>query len=171
MKKKTKKAVKPCLENSTSLSQTAVLQLARSRIGQFLPLQANGYACTTEQLLDVLLAVSVGKETIEQVSADLKLQVGAETIRGYFNQQLKPSNLSSLQESVNLALPANLQPQLKSQKLEVAIDFHDQSYYGKTEQSEGFWVGAEAKNGTTKVYRVATIYVIKKGHRLTLGIK
>lgn len=33
------------------------------------------------------------------------------------------------------------------------------------------WVGAEAKNGTTKVYRVASVYVIKNGHRLTLGIK
>ncbi len=171
MKKKTKKAVKPCLENSTSLSQTAVLQLARSRIGQFLPLQADGYACTTEQLLDVLVAVSVGKETIEQVSADLKIEVGAETIRGYFNQQLKVENLCSLQESVNLALQASWQPQFKNQRLEVAIDFHDQSYYGKSDQAEGLWVGAEAKNGTTKVYRVATIYVIKKGHRLTLGIK
>lgn len=43
--------------------------------------------------------------------------------------------------------------------------------YGKSEQSEGLWVGAEAKQGTTKVYRVATAYVIKNGHRLTLGIK
>ena len=147
------------------------MQLARSRVGEFLPLQAEGYACTTEQLLDVLVAVSVGKETIEQVSADLKIKVGAETIRGYFNEQLKTANLFQLQESVNFALQASLQPQLKNQKLEVAIDFHDQSYYGKSEQAEGLWVGAEAKNGTTKVYRVATVYVIKKGHRLTLVIK
>ncbi len=121
--------------------------------------------------MDVLVAVSVGKETIEQVSADLKLQVGAETIRGYFHEQLKVEQLCELQEAVNLALQASWQPPLKSQKLEVAIDFHDQCYYGKSDQAEGFWVGAEAKNGTTKVYRVATIYVIKKGHRLTLGIK
>ncbi len=171
MKKKTKKAVKSCLKNSTSLSQTAVLEMARSRVGQFLPLQADGYACTTEQLLDVLVAVSVGKETIEQVSADLNIKVGAETIRGYFNEQLKPVNLLELQESVNLALQASHSCELKRQKLEVAIDFHDQSYYGKSEQAEGLWVGAEAKNGTTKVYRVATVYVIRNGHRLTLGIK
>lgn len=60
---------------------------------------------------------------------------------------------------------------LKQHKLEVAIDFHDQPYYGKTGQAEGLWVGAEAKQGTTKVYRVATAYVIKNGHRLTLAIK
>ena len=168
---KTKKAVKSCLENNTSLSETAVLEIARSRLEQFLPLQAAGYACTTEQLLDVLLAVSANKETIEQVCADLKIKVGAETIRGYFNLQLKVENLLDLQESVNLALQTSLNPDLKRQKLEVAIDFHDQGYYGKLEQSEGLWVGAEAKNGTTKVYRVATVYAIKNGHRLTLAIK
>jgi len=147
------------------------LEIARSRVGQFLPLKADGYACTTEQLWDVLLAVSAQKETIEQVCSDLKIKVGAETIRGYFNEQLKVENLFDLQESVNLALQTSLNADLKRQKLEVAIDFHDQSYYGKFEQSEGKWVGAEAKNGTTKVYRVATLYVIKNGCRLTLGIK
>ena len=145
--------------------------MARSRLEQFLPLKASGYACTTSQLLDVLLAVSANKDTIEQVCADLKIKVGAETIRGYFNQQLKVENLFHLQEAVNSALTASFNSDLKRQPLEVAIDFHDQSYYGKAEQSEGLWVGAEAKNGTTKVYRVATIYVIRNGHRLTLAIK
>lgn len=171
MKKKNNKVAKSCLENNTNLSQTAVLDIARSRVGEFLPLSADGYACTTDQLLDVLLAVSCQKETIEQVCADLKIKVGAETIRGYFNEQLKVENLDKLQESVNLALQKSFSFELKGQFLEMAIDFHDQSYYGKLEQSEGKWVGAEAKNGTTKVYRVATLYVIKNGHRLTLGIK
>ena len=147
------------------------MEIARNRLEQFLPLEAKGYACTTEQLLDVLLAVSANKETIEQVCADLKIKVGAETIRGYFNQQMKVENLLDWQESVNAALMTSFNADLKRQKLEVAIDFHDQGYYGKAEQSEGLWVGAEAKNGTTKVYRVATLYVIKNGHRLTLAIK
>ncbi len=121
--------------------------------------------------MDVLLAVSANKETIEQVCADLQIKVGAETIRGYFNEQLKVENLFDLQEAVNSALQANLNVELKRQKLEVAIDFHDQSYYGKAEQAEGLWVGAEAKNGTTRVYRVASLYVIKNGYRLTLAIK
>ena len=167
----TKKAVKSCLENSTILSQTAVLDIARGRLEQFLPLKADGYACTTEQLVDVLLAVSCQKETIEQVCADLQIKVGAETIRGYFNEQLKVGNLFELQEAVNAALQTSFNSKLKRQSLEVAIDFHDQPYYGKSEQAEGKWVGAEAKNGTTKVYRVATVYVIKNGHRLTLSIK
>ena len=147
------------------------MDIARSRVGEFLPLKADGYACTTEQLLDVLLAVSCQKETIEQVCADLKIKVGAESIRGYFNEELKVENLDGLQEAVNLALQKSFISQFKAQTLEMAIDFHDQSYYGKVEQSEGLWVGAEAKNGTTKVYRAAILYVIKNGERLTLGIK
>ena len=171
MKTKTTKVVKSCQKNSTTLSQAAVLQIARSRIEQFLPLKADGYACTTEQLVDVLLAVCCQKETLEQVCSDLKIKVGAETLRGYFNQQLQVGNLSGLQEAVHLALQASLQAELKEQKLDVAIDFHDQSYYGKSAPSEGQWVGAEAKNGTTKVSWVATLYVIKNGHWLTLAIK
>jgi len=150
LKKETEKAVKSCLKNSTSLTETAVLEVARSRLGQFLPLEADGYACTTGQLLDVLLAVSAQKDTIEQVCADLQIKVGAETIRGYFNAQLKVEKLFELQESVNLALQMSLNSDLKRQKLEVAIDFHDQPFYGKSEQAEGLWVGAEAKNGTTR---------------------
>jgi len=118
-----------------------------------------------------LLAVSCQKETIEQVCADLKIKVGAETIRGYFNEQLRVENLEDLQEAINSALQKSFNLELKEQKSEMAIDFHDQSYYGKLEQSAGLWVGAEAKNGTTKVYRVASLYVIKNGHRLTLSIR
>lgn len=136
-----------------------------------MPLQAEGYACTTEVLLDVLAAVSVGKETIEQVAADLNLKVGAETIRGYFNEQLAVEKLSEINTAVNLVLQKSFDCGLKKHKLEAAIDFHDQPYYGKSEQTEGLWVGAEAKQGTTKVYRVATCYIIKNGHRLTLAVK
>jgi len=125
------------LKNNTRLSETAVLEMARNRLEQFLPLSAAGYVCTTEQLLDVLLAVSANQETIEQVCADLKIKVGAETIRGYFNLQLKVENLFHLQEAVNAALKASFNAELKQQKLEVAIDFHDPGYYGKAEQSEG----------------------------------
>lgn len=147
------------------------METARSRVEEFLPLEADGYACTSEQLTDVLLAVSCQKETIEQVCADLNIKVGAETIRGYFNEQLQVEKLSELQEAVNATLQKGVSDELKKQKLEVAIDFHDQSYYGKAAQDEGKWVGAEAKNGTTKVYRVATLYVIKNGNRLTLAMK
>ena len=45
-----------------------------------------------------LLAVSAQKDTIEQVCADLQIKVGAETIRGYCNAQLKVEKFFELQE-------------------------------------------------------------------------
>jgi putative transposase len=171
LKKKTKKAAKSCLKNNTILSNTAVFDIARRRVGEFLPIQADGYHCTTNQLIDVLLAVACQKDTIEQVCNDLQIKVGAETCRGYFNQQLRVENLSDLQEAVNRTLSAGFSHWLKEKDLEVAIDLHDQPYYGTSEQTEGLWVGGAAKSGTSKFYRVATAYVIKNGQRLTLAIK
>jgi len=48
---------------------------------------------------------------------------------------------------------------------------HDRPYYGKQPQAEGLWVRGQAKDGTTRFYRVATAYVILNGLRLTLAIR
>lgn len=134
-------------------------------------MEADGYNCTTKQLIDVLLAVSCQKDTIEQVCNDLQIKVGAETCRGYFNSQLEVENLSVLQEAVNRTLQTGFSNWLKEKDLDVAIDFHDQPYYGKSEQTKGLWVSGQAKSGTNKFYRIATAYVIRNGQRLTLAIK
>lgn len=86
------------------------------------------------------------KTRLRQVCADLQIKVGAETIRGSINEQLRAENLPLLQEAVNRALQAGLSRDVKTRALEVAIDFHDQPYYGKSEQAEGWRVGGEAKN-------------------------
>jgi IS4 transposase len=51
------------------------------------------------------------------------------------------------------------------------VDYHEQAYYGKTEQADGLWIQAEAKDGTTRFYRVATAYVIWRHMRVTLAIR
>lgn len=170
MKKKENKENKSSQKDNTYLTNSSVLDIARNRFKSFLPLQADGYSCSTEQLLDVLLSVCVNRDTIESVCSELQLKVGAETIRGYFKEQLKSENLAHLQEVVNQTLQANLSKSLLTQELEVAVDFHDQPYYGKTEQTDGLWVQGKAEKGTTRFYRVATLYVIKNGHRKSLAV-
>jgi hypothetical protein len=86
-------------------------------------------------------------------------------------KELKVEELPGLERSVNLALVQKIPQSLFEGLQEVAIDYHDQAYYGKSEQGEGLWVRAEAKAGTTRVYRVATLYVILQGLRFTLAIK
>lgn len=53
----------------------------------------------------------------------------------------------------------------------MAIDLHDRPYYGKLPQKEGLWVRGQAKDGTTRFYRVATAYVMVKNLRVTLAVR
>jgi putative transposase len=55
--------------------------------------------------------------------------------------------------------------------VEVAFDFHDRPYYGKQDQKTALWARGEAKDGTTRFYRVATAYAIVHGQRVTLAIR
>lgn len=153
------------------LTEKDVLEQDHQRLAQYLQLKADGYLCTTEQLLHILLGVAATRETLESVCAELNTTVGAATIRGYLTEQLRVEELPQLERAINAALQHGLAPALWLREQEVAIDYHDQSYYGKTEQKDGLWMRAEAKNGTTRVYRVATAYVILKGLRVTLAIK
>jgi len=68
-------------------------QRARTDLQEHLPLQANGYKCTTEQLLDVLLGVAANHSTLEAICADLVGTPDADTIRQYLNKQLKVEGL------------------------------------------------------------------------------
>jgi putative transposase len=76
-----------------------------------------------------------------------------------------------LEKSLNAALAAEVPSRVWRRARDIAIDFHDRSYYGKTSQKEGLWVRSKAKDGTTRFYRVATAYVVLKGLRVTLAIR
>lgn len=157
--------------NNPKLTEMDVLKQAKEDLGEHLKLKAEGYVCTTEQVLHILLGVAASKNTLESVCAELKTTVCAATVRSYLNEQLKVEDLSKLEREINRALGQKVPSHLSLREQEIAIDYHDQSYYGKSEQKEGLWVRAEAKNGTTRVYRVATVYLILRGLRFTLGIK
>ena len=78
-------------------------------LAEHLPLQADGYTCTTADLLDVLLGVAANCGTIEAVCADLVGTPDAETIRGYLNEQLRVEDLPELERRLNNALAKELQ--------------------------------------------------------------
>ena len=75
---------KPVTNDTLKLTDQEVLRRACTVLAEHLPLQADGYTCTTDDLLDVLLGVAANCGTIEAVCADLVGTPDAETIRGYF---------------------------------------------------------------------------------------
>lgn len=158
------------MNDTPKLTANQVLEHARQGLQAHLPLQADGYKCTKDDLLNILLTAAARQCTIESVCAELSSGPGSETVRHYLNEQLTPEQLPDLERDLNEALVAQVPKRLWRQTQDIAIDLHDRPYYGKTPQEEGLWVRSRAKAGTTRFYRVATAYVIRRGLRVTLAL-
>ncbi|MDQ3252337.1 MAG: hypothetical protein M3R15_00275 [Acidobacteriota bacterium] len=134
-------------------------------------MQAEGYVCTTADLLNLLLGAAATRDSLESVCTDLTAAPNAATLRSYLNEQLRVEDLPRLEQCLNDALAAEIPASVFATARDLAIDYHDRPYYGKTAQSEGLWVRAEARDGTTRCYRVATAYLLLKDRRVTLAIR
>ena len=101
-------AGKPMNNHTLKLTDREVLEFARIGLERHLPLKAEGYKCSTDDLLNALLGVCVSGDTLESVCADLEGTPGAETIRQYLHQQLTADKLPELEKSLNAALAAEV---------------------------------------------------------------
>jgi hypothetical protein len=161
---------KPMSHDTLKLSDQKVLTEAREVLKEHLPLAADGYKCTSDNLYDALLGVAVNRGTLQVICTDWLGLVEPETIRGYFNGQLRVEELPELERRLNAALADQLPARVKRQPQNVAIDLHDRPYYGKQAQAEARWVRGAARDGTTRFYRIATAYVMRNGLRVTLAL-
>jgi len=157
--------------DTPKLTDSQVLEHASQSLDAHLPLVAEGYKCTTEDLLHILLVAAARQCTIEAAYAELSSGPGAEAVRQYLHAQLTPERLPELEVSLNEALASQVPARLWRKAQGIAMDLHDRPYYGKTSQEEGLWVSGKAKAGTTHFYRVATAYVIHNGLRVTLALR
>src|SRR5215510_10988399 len=94
----------PMTQDTPDLTAPEVMQHALSTLQDHLPLHAEGYVCTTDDLLKVLLGVAVNRSTLEAVCADLVGTPDPQTIRGYLNTQLCLEDLPDLERRLNAAL-------------------------------------------------------------------
>lgn len=153
------------------LGDRKVLDEARLVLKANLPLEAEGYVCTTDNLYDALLGVASNRGTLQAVCTDWLGIAEPETIRVYLNDQLRVEELPELERQLNAALSAQIPKRIYRAPQDVAIDFHDRPYYGKQPQETALWVRGQAKDGTTRFYRIATCYVMLNGHRVTLALR
>jgi putative transposase len=71
---------------------------------------------------------------------------------------------------MNAALTADLPSSLPRSGVEIAIDFHDEPFYGKTPELRTYVCRDRAKKGTTRFFRIASASVMWRGIRLTLAL-
>lgn len=151
------------------LTDRAVRDEAVERLEAHIPVAVAGYECTTDMVWDVLIKAAVTKRTVEAACQELDAAT-SNTIRTYLNAQIQADDLADLERQVNATLVAGVPAQIWSQAWEVAFDFHDEPFYGKSPELLAHACGGEAKAGTTRFYRVATAYVMTKDVRITLAL-
>jgi putative transposase len=133
-------------------------------------LDVAGYKCTTEGILDVVLKASAESSSIEAASNDLQATADSNTIRKYLNAALEIQPLREQEKEMNAALADCIPASMPRTKVEVAIDFHDEPFYGKHPDLREVTCSGQAKKGTTHFIRTASAYVIWRQVRLTLAL-
>jgi putative transposase len=133
-------------------------------------LAAHGYQCDTPMLINVLFKAATDRMSLEAACQELQGVADSNTVREYFDAHYDVCLLREHEGEMNAALAAGIPPELWPQELEVACDFHDEPFYGKTPELRTYACRGQAKKGTTHFFRVATAYVIWRQVRLTLAV-
>lgn len=136
-----------------------------------LPIEAHGYCCDTDMILDILIKASAECSSVEAVCADLEETADSNTIREYLNQRLVVTELRQQEERANAGLIECIPSALDRENVELAMDFHDEPFYGKQADTRELTCCGQAKKGTTHFVRIATAYVIWRQVRLTLAVR
>jgi hypothetical protein len=136
-----------------------------------LKIKADGYRCHTDMITDILLKASAECSSVEAVCADLTNTADSNTVREYLNQALSAKKLRKQEERANAALAECIPSALDRTHVELAIDFHDEPFYGKQKDTRKLTCSGQAKKGTTHFVRIATAYIIWRQVRLTLAVR
>jgi putative transposase len=92
------------------------------------------------------------------------------TILEQLKEQFDVGDLWGQEVQLNQALVRQIPDKMPRGGLEIAIDFHDEPFYGKSAELRSYTVRDRAKKGTTRFYRIASAYVIWRQVRLTLAV-
>jgi hypothetical protein len=155
----------PTSAQSIHLTDQQTLHDTMTVAQQHIPLTANGYRCQTGDLWRLLLAAAARRSSLEGTCADLLGAPDANTVRGYLTEQLLPTGIGELEQQCNRLLGSLIPDWLHHRPQEIAVDFHDEPYYGRDDPDDvDNWVcrGA-ARAGTTRVLPLC--------HRLSHGAR
>ena len=152
------------------LNAEDVREVSEALLRKHLSLEVEGHKLTTGMALNVLLKAAIEKRSIEAVCADLAEVVDSNTLREALNRELTVTELRQYEGEFNEALADCIPSEMPRRGLEMAIDFHDEPFYGKSAALRAYTVRGEAREGTTYFWRIATLYVIWRGVRVTLAL-
>lgn len=153
-----------------ALNAEDVRQMMLNTMETHLSVKTTGYRCSTRQTFDLLLKAVAEGSSIEAVCADSCGVVDSNTLREQLNAALAVKQLREQETEMNAALQASMPVGMPRGGLEVAIDTHDEPFYGKTPHLRAYTCKTRAKAGTCRFFRIASAYVIWREVRLTLAL-
>jgi hypothetical protein len=154
----------------SELTAQDIRETMQSVSQEHLPLEANGYVCTSAMLYDVLMKAASENISIDAACRDLEQCASGNRIRELLNEQLSVEQLHQYEQQINEALVSHLPQQLQSRSVEAAIDEHDEPFYGKTPELRAYACRSKPKAGTGRFFRIISLYVIYRQMRLTLAV-
>jgi hypothetical protein len=154
----------------SELTAQDIRETMQSVSQEHLPLEANGYVCTSAMIYDVLMKAASENISIDAACRDLEQSASGNRIRELLNKQLSVEQLHQYEQQINEALASHLPEQLLSSSVEAAIDEHDEPFYGKTPELRAYACRSKPKAGTGRFFRIISLYVIYRQMRLTLAV-
>lgn len=154
----------------SELTAQDIRETMQSVSQKHLSLEADGYVCTSEMLLDVLMKAASENISIDAACRDLENSASGNRVRELLNGQLNAEQLDQYEREINEALSSRLPQQLLSRPVEAAIDEHDEPFYGKTAELRAFACRSKPKAGTSRFFRIISLYVIYREMRVTLAV-
>jgi hypothetical protein len=155
---------------SVKLQSSDVYRLISEKLSHLLSTAIDGYSCDRQTVSDMVVKASVTGTAIEGTCNSLENAPSGMTVRNYLNEELPVTQLPEIERKVQIQLQDDLPGRLWKRPLDLAMDFHDEPFYGKDPTLCAYACRGEAHQGTTWFYRVATVYVIHHQIPYTLGI-
>jgi len=156
--------------NLDCLQSQDVHRLISEQVSHLLSNVMEGYSCDRQVVSDMVIKASVTGRAIEGTCNSLENAPSGMTVRAYLNEELSITELSEIACKLRSQLRADLPRRLWKRRLDLAMDFHDEPFYGKDPTLRAYACRGEAQQGTTWFYRIATVYVIHRQIPYTLGI-
>jgi putative transposase len=155
------------LSTTPALTDESTLDSAVDCLLEHLPLEMEG-SYTLRDLFEILLRAASRGDSIEHTVRSLEGAPSGNGIRYHLD---KLEDMAMLEGQLNAALHSRIPPKIAKKRHRMAIDLHLIPYYGVPTEAEAPYVyRSKAESGTTRFFAYATVYVICRNQRVTLGI-
>lgn len=151
----------------TPLTSEEIREVTVETLSEVVDLKVEGEVYTKEDILHTLVAAAADHTTSEQACGELENGCHSNTVR----HRLHGLEVEEVEAQLNAGLVCAIPLKLERKRWKVAIDLTLHPYYGKvTDPLRDVVIRSAAKAGTTRFFGYATVYVIKKNQRYTLGL-